>query len=237
MPVPAPCLNRTPLPTFPRPLQVHAPARPSSSLPTRPTRRHSASEMVSGKPTRTSRMGPEGACHSSWPGLSGARGCGPSTTSEGWALGTKEEKKRKKGKLLSHIQLFVTPRTVTYQGPLSMGFPRQEHWSVLPFPCPGDLPIPGIEPGSPVFQADALPSEPPRPWKAGLLGPRKRTLPKADPWNVLVSKHFTSQPGCKSIAASNAQMKGWFASFRNEKWVQCTCFCETHISCQDSDSK
>ena len=41
------------------------------------------------------------------------------------------------------------------------GFSRQEHWSGLPFPSPGDLPDPGIEPGSPALQADALPSEPP----------------------------------------------------------------------------
>jgi len=42
-----------------------------------------------------------------------------------------------------------------------MGFSRQEHWSGLPFPSPGDLPDPGIIPGSPTLQADSLPSEPP----------------------------------------------------------------------------
>ena len=42
-----------------------------------------------------------------------------------------------------------------------MGFPRQEYWSGLPFPSPGDLPNPGIEPGSPALQTDSLPSEPP----------------------------------------------------------------------------
>ena len=42
-----------------------------------------------------------------------------------------------------------------------MGFPRQEYWSGLPFPSPGDLPNPGIEPGSPAMQTDALPYEPP----------------------------------------------------------------------------
>ena len=55
----------------------------------------------------------------------------------------------------------VTPWTVAYQAPPSMGFSRQECWSGLPFPSPGDLPDPGIEPGSPTLQADALPSEPP----------------------------------------------------------------------------
>ena len=51
-----------------------------------------------------------------------------------------------KVKLLSRVQLFVTPWTVAYQAPLSMGFSRQEYWSGLPFPSPGDLPDPGIEP-------------------------------------------------------------------------------------------
>ena len=54
-----------------------------------------------------------------------------------------------KVKLFSHVQLFVTPWTVTYQVPLSMGFSRQEYWSGLPFPSPGDLPYPEIEPGPP----------------------------------------------------------------------------------------
>ena len=48
---------------------------------------------------------------------------------------------------------------VAYQAPLSMGFSRQECWSGLPLPSPGDLPDPGIEPWSPALQADALPSE------------------------------------------------------------------------------
>ena len=62
-------------------------------------------------------------------------------------------------KLLSRIQLFATPWTLAYQAPLSMGFSRQEYWSGLQFPSPGDLSDPGIEPGSPALQADALPSE------------------------------------------------------------------------------
>ena len=65
------------------------------------------------------------------------------------------------GVLLSCIRLFATPWTVAYKAPLSMKFSRQEYWSGLPFPSPGDLPDPGIEPGSSVFQADALTSEPP----------------------------------------------------------------------------
>ena len=56
----------------------------------------------------------------------------------------------------------ASPWTVALQVPLSMGFPRQEHWSDLLFPSPGDLPIPGIKPGSPVLPADSLPTEVPR---------------------------------------------------------------------------
>ena len=65
-------------------------------------------------------------------------------------------------KSLSHIRLFATSWTVAYQAPLSMGFSRQEYWSGLSLPSPGDLPDPGIEPGSPALQTEALPSETPR---------------------------------------------------------------------------
>ena len=51
---------------------------------------------------------------------------------------------------------FVTPWTIARQAPLSMGFPRQEYWSGLPFASPGNLPDPGIEPTSPALQADSL---------------------------------------------------------------------------------
>ena len=53
----------------------------------------------------------------------------------------------------SRVWLFVAPWAVTHQAPLSMGFSRQEYWSGLPFPSPGDLPDPGIEPGSLTFPA------------------------------------------------------------------------------------
>ena len=62
--------------------------------------------------------------------------------------------------MLSHVQLFAMSWTVTYQALLSMGFPRQEYWSGLPFPSPQDLPNPGIKstsPPSPTLQADYLP--------------------------------------------------------------------------------
>ena len=53
----------------------------------------------------------------------------------------------------------VIPWTLAYQAPLSMGFSRQEYWSGLPFPSPGDFPDPGIKPRSPALQADSLPTE------------------------------------------------------------------------------
>ena len=63
--------------------------------------------------------------------------------------------------LVSPVQLFGTPGAVTRQPPLSMGFCRQEYWGGLPVPSLGDLPNPGIEPGSPTLQADSLSSESP----------------------------------------------------------------------------
>ena len=56
---------------------------------------------------------------------------------------------------LSCLWPFVTPWTIACQAPLSMGFPRQEHWSGLQYPPLGDLPDPGVEPASPVLQADS----------------------------------------------------------------------------------
>ena len=56
-----------------------------------------------------------------------------------------------KVKSLSHVQLVATPWTVAYQASWSVGFSRQEYWSGLPFPSPGDLPDPGIEPVSPTL--------------------------------------------------------------------------------------
>jgi len=64
-------------------------------------------------------------------------------------------------KWLSRVRFFATPWTVAYKAPLPMEFSRQEYWSGLPFPSPGNLPDLRIEPGSPALQADTLLSEPP----------------------------------------------------------------------------
>ena len=72
------------------------------------------------------------------------------------------KKEIKKGsEVTQRVELFATLWAVAHQAPLSMGFSRQEYWSGLPFPSPGDLSNPGIEPWSPALQADALSSEPP----------------------------------------------------------------------------
>ena len=63
--------------------------------------------------------------------------------------------------LVTQSSQTVNPRTTAHQAPLSMGFPRQEHWSGLPFPSPGNLPNPGIKPRSLTLHADSLLSEPP----------------------------------------------------------------------------
>ena len=62
--------------------------------------------------------------------------------------------------LLSRVRLFATPWIVAYRAPPSMGFSRQEYWSGLPCPSPGDLPDPGIEARSPALEVEALTSEP-----------------------------------------------------------------------------
>ena len=80
-------------------------------------------------------------------------------------------------KSLSCVWLFVTPWTIAYQAPPSMGFSRQEHWSGLPFLSPGDLPHTGIKPGTPTLEADALTSEPPiTPTSALLTMPKPLTM-------------------------------------------------------------
>ena len=76
-------------------------------------------------------------------------------------LAREGEIRRELGTSLSRVLLFVISWTVACQAPQSMGFSRQEYWSGLPFPSPGDLPNSGIESGSPALQADSLLSEPP----------------------------------------------------------------------------
>ena len=73
-----------------------------------------------------------------------------------WAVRSKDAKREGESevKSLSRVGLFGTPWTIAHQAPPSMEFSRQEYWSGLPFPSPGDLPDPGIEPRSPALWAD-----------------------------------------------------------------------------------
>ena len=84
-------------------------------------------------------------------------------------------------KSLSRVQLFATPWTIAHQAPPSMGFSRQEYWSGFPFPSPGDLPDPGIKPGFPTLEADALTSEPPGKKSFGKVSPSSTGDPNSVP--------------------------------------------------------
>ena len=99
----------------------------------------------------------------------------------------------------SRVRLFVTPGTVAHQGSLSMGFPRQEYWSGLPFPLPEDLPDPGIELGSPASPALAggfFTTEPPR-------------KPQVGRWGLVAGPcHRVSQLGCRETQLARSLRTG-----------------------------
>ena len=76
------------------------------------------------------------------------------------------------------VCLFVTSWTIARQALLFMEFSRQEYWSWWPFPSPGDLPNPGMEPRSPALQADSLPSEPPGKTLVASKSPTQASLSK-----------------------------------------------------------
>ena len=94
--------------------------------------------------------------------------------------------------LFSHVQLFMTPWTVIHQSPLSMGFPRQEYWSGLPFPSLGDLRNPGSKPtflASPALAGGFFSTEPPSKqlpsWCSGKESAcqcRRHKRPGFNPW-------------------------------------------------------
>ena len=88
----------------------------------------------------------------------------------------------------------VNPWIVPCQAPPSMGFPKQEYWSGLPFPSPGDLPDPGMEPRSPALQADSLLSEPPgKPLNHHYSGPTRymAAFVFLSTWHASYSHHPT----------------------------------------------
>ena len=117
-------------------------------------------------------------------------------------------------KSLSRFQLFATPWTAAHQAPPSMGFSRQEYWSGVPFPSPGDLPNPGIKPRSPAFQADAftseLPGKPDSVYKSENITEKKLSIVKKarsyrtknGRWQLGVLDYGSEQVGALSQAAT-----------------------------------
>ena len=107
-----------------------------------------------------------------------------------------------KWKSLSCVSLFSMPWTVAHQAPLSVEFCRQEYWSGWPFPSPGDLPNPEIEPRSPTLKVDSLPSEPPG--KPILLLVTQLCLTLCDPMDC-------SPPGSSVHGIFQARRLEWVA--------------------------
>ena len=114
-------------------------------------------------------------------------------------------------KLLQSCPTLCTPWTVTHQAPLSKGFSRQEYWSGLPCPSPGNLPNPGIEPVSPALQANSSPSEPPgKPLFYGWMMFYCRYVP-----HFLIPSYTDRHMGCLYIlvAVNNStyiSLRSWF---------------------------
>ena len=102
----------------------------------------------------------------------------------------------KKVKSLSRVWLFASLWIVACQVPPSMGFSRQEYWSGLPFPSPGDLPNPEIKPRSPALQTDSLQPEPPGKFtNKFFVGPWKLPRPPCPPSSLLLTiKREASRP-------------------------------------------
>ena len=124
-------------------------------------------------------------------------------------------------KQLRPVGLLETPWTVARQAPLSMGFSRQECWSGLPFPSPGHLPDPGIDPGSPAWQADALPSEPPAkplslvPWKMKGGYPSLHYFGFPEAWPFFVKENIfcrTEQSDTENLSHLPKAQNLWFPS-------------------------
>ena len=127
-------------------------------------------------------------------------------------------------KLLSHVWLFATPWTVAYQGPLSMGFSRQEYWSGLPFPSPGDLPSPGIEPRSPALQADTLLANAPNTYHVKTMNLIWFELV---PFTGYLSKYLTSLGSVREKTKKwQTKVKPWL--FRIIVWFWCLAF-SSHV--------
>ena len=108
--------------------------------------------------------------------------------------------------LLSCIQLFMTPWTVARQAPLSMGFPRQEYWSELPFPSPGDLPNSGIEFTMPVFEGGFFTTELlGKPWFSASIVPAFSLCKRSSPFSSFFPPGYSAS---HSLFSSPIKSKG-----------------------------
>ena len=130
-------------------------------------------------------------------------------------------------KSFSHVWLFATLWSVAHQAPPSMGFYRQEYWTGLPFPSPGDLPNPGIEPRSPALQGDALTSELPGKKFFVLSISLKNTRPLSPqepqtPFSSLGTMNFLST--CLGIDSVSKAMVFSVVMYRCESWTKNWCF-------------
>ena len=105
-----------------------------------------------------------------------------------------------KVKSLSRVRIFATPWTVAHNAPLSMGFPRQEYWSGLPFPSLGNLPDPGMEPVSPALADRFFTTEPPGTTPTPNVFPV--ILCKSPHWNDSVSSWMLDPCQFSSVAQS-----------------------------------
>ena len=113
----------------------------------------------------------------------------------------------------NHVQLFVTLWTRACEAPLSMVFSRQGYWSGLPFSSPGDLPDPGIKPGSSILQADALASEPPgKPWVVICLRIPTSACLRARSFKKVFFKFFWS---CLIVRNTSYNSNQYIHAYRN----------------------
>ena len=128
--------------------------------------------------------------------------------------------------VLSHVRRFPTPRTIARQAPLSMGFSRQEYWSRLPFPPPGNLPDPGIEPASPALAGIFFPTAPPgkphkcllRKWSGAALA---RGLPSVSPHLAQGAPGASGATSWRDVQSSPWCRRCWLSPFH-----PCALLCE-----------
>ena len=131
-----------------------------------------------------------------------------------------------KVKSLSRVQLLGTTWTVAHQAPPSMGFSRQEYWSELPFPSPGDLPDPGIKPRSPALQADTLTSEPPGKFRCHHSS--KQCVLEASNCNLTFYK--TRQLATRLQVSLKCQVQTGFQAYSSKKKWDLFCLLKFQLS-------